>query len=602
MSSLGDLLLFHSKANKADKVSESESCDNDNKESVRNRQTNQELPSQSQSSNFPQQQLNIDSNNSDNNNLIEENVQQQSSPPLSVGVTKVFPKHIERNEIEETQSNASSTDDYVRELLDPDDRPKNVWHIVEGPKIQQNDDNSSNNNLKSAGETPNDLEPSSRPSLDNNDDDHGSYVNQLLDIKPNIPDELSNDLTSSAILTPSTPPIPGSPTQLPQRSEDASKEEDQMQVDDRDIDAKHRGSKEKRSKDYDRKAGTSRKTHSSSRHDSRERSSPSSRKHRHPDEHRDRNRNRSKDRDDRYRSSRRRHDYSDDDDADGYDKHRSSHRRRRSHSRSSRTSSSRRRDRSRSNSQSPINKRNSRTILIMQLSPRVNSRDLEEFFCDLGKVREVRLIMDSKTRRHKGIAYIEFEDSHAASKAFALNGKKLFGVPLVIQSAQSDRNRPSSGDWQSSSTSHHQTSNYTATSSSHSSSRPHLPPSCYRVYVGGLNIHLTEDMIRSVFEPFGPIVRIELMRDRVTNISRGYAFVTYADGEDGQSAVQALDGFELAGKNLRVSKSTDKSERFPNTTSTTTTTGSNSDYGQSTNVGDLLKDDENPYANHHKYK
>lgn len=596
MSSLGDLLLFHSKANKAEKVSESESCGADNKKTVKNRETNQEPTSQS--SNFPSQFI----NSSNDDTLIEiEKVQKQSSPPS--GLTKVFPKHIERNEVEETQSNASSTDDYVRELLDPDDRPRNVWHVVEGPKVQQNDDNSSNNNLKFGYDSSEEREPSSRPSLDD-----GESLNQS-DVGRNLPDiESSNDLTSSAIVTPSTPPLPGSPTQQPPSPPPPPPSEliDKPNKGETDVDIeesgkKHLNSKEERLNDDRKSTSRTDRKHRSSRHDSRERSS-SSRRHRHKDDRdRDRYRNRSKEREDRHRS-RRRHDYSDDEE-DDYNRHRSSNRRRRSHSKSSRTSSSRRRERSRSNSPSPLTKRNSRTILIMQLSPRVTSRDLEDFFSDIGKVREVRLIMDSKTRRHKGIAYIEFEDSHAATKASALNGKKLFGVPLAIQSAQLDRNRPSSGDWHSS-TSHHQTSNYKSaatTSTSHTSSRSYIPPNCYRVYVGGLNIHLTEDMIRSVFEPFGPIVRIELMKDRVTNVSRGYAFVTYADSEDGQSAVQALDGFELAGKNLRVSKSTDKSERYPANTGATSTT-TNNDYGQSSGLTDTFNDDDNPYANHHKYK
>lgn len=194
----------------------------------------------------------------------------------------------------------------------------------------------------------------------------------------------------------------------------------------------------------------------------------------------------------------------------------------------------------------------------MQLNPRVDSRDLEDLFSDIGKVREVRLITDSKTRRHKGIAYIEFEDASSAAKAFSLDGQKFFGAPMVIQSAQMDRNRGVSGNWHSS------TSQIINHPTSYPNSRTHLPPNCYRVYVGGLHVNLTEEMIRSVFEPFGPIVRLELMKDRVTNISRGYAFITYANIEDGQNAVQALDGFELAGKSLRVSKSTDKSERHTN--------------------------------------
>ena len=54
--------------------------------------------------------------------------------------------------------------------------------------------------------------------------------------------------------------------------------------------------------------------------------------------------------------------------------------------------------------------RDSRTIFCMQLSQRVRARDLEEFFSSVGKVRDVRLITCNKTKRFKGIAYVEFKD------------------------------------------------------------------------------------------------------------------------------------------------------------------------------------------------
>lgn len=46
----------------------------------------------------------------------------------------------------------------------------------------------------------------------------------------------------------------------------------------------------------------------------------------------------------------------------------------------------------------------------MQLSSRIRSRDLEDFFSVVGKVNDVRIITDAKTRRSKGIAYVEFVD------------------------------------------------------------------------------------------------------------------------------------------------------------------------------------------------
>jgi hypothetical protein len=73
------------------------------------------------------------------------------------------------------------------------------------------------------------------------------------------------------------------------------------------------------------------------------------------------------------------------------------------------------RGKSKSRSRSPEQpltpeERDARTVFIMQLSQRVRSRDVEEFFSAVGKIRDVKLIVCNKTRRFKGIAYVEFKD------------------------------------------------------------------------------------------------------------------------------------------------------------------------------------------------
>ena len=80
------------------------------------------------------------------------------------------------------------------------------------------------------------------------------------------------------------------------------------------------------------------------------------------------------------------------------------------------------RSRSRSPAAQPLSpeERDARTVFIMQLSQRVRARDVEEFFSAVGKIRDVKLIICNKTRRFKGIAYVEFKD--------------IESVPLVRQS------------------------------------------------------------------------------------------------------------------------------------------------------------------------
>ena len=70
--------------------------------------------------------------------------------------------------------------------------------------------------------------------------------------------------------------------------------------------------------------------------------------------------------------------------------------------------------------------RDARTIFVMQLSQRCRARDIDEFFSSVGKIRDVRLILCNKTRRFKGIAYVEFKDIESValvSRHFILNLK-----------------------------------------------------------------------------------------------------------------------------------------------------------------------------------
>lgn len=64
----------------------------------------------------------------------------------------------------------------------------------------------------------------------------------------------------------------------------------------------------------------------------------------------------------------------------------------------------------------------------MQLSQRIRARDLEEFFSAVGKVRDVRMIVCNKTRRFKGIAYIEFKDPESVALVSAFLPWNLVGL------------------------------------------------------------------------------------------------------------------------------------------------------------------------------
>ena len=56
-----------------------------------------------------------------------------------------------------------------------------------------------------------------------------------------------------------------------------------------------------------------------------------------------------------------------------------------------------------------------------------------------------------------------------------------------------------------------------------------------------------------MFEPFGELEFVDLHKDPVTGRSKGYAFVQYKRSEDARMALEQMDGFELAGRTVRIS-------------------------------------------------
>ncbi|KAK2175508.1 hypothetical protein NP493_727g01036 [Ridgeia piscesae] len=180
--------------------------------------------------------------------------------------------------------------------------------------------------------------------------------------------------------------------------------------------------------------------------------------------------------------------------------------------------------------------RDARTIFCMQLSAKIRPRDLEEFFSSVGKVRDVRLITDNKTRRSKGIAYVEFGEVESVPLAMGLDGQRLLGVPIIVQASQAEKNRLGAA--------------------SSIIQKGNTGP--MRLYVGSLHFNITEDMLRGIFEPFGKIEQVNLVLDLDTGRSKGFGFVTFRNAEDAKKALEQLNGFELAGRPMKVGHVTER--------------------------------------------
>ena len=80
------------------------------------------------------------------------------------------------------------------------------------------------------------------------------------------------------------------------------------------------------------------------------------------------------------------------------------------------------------------------------------------------------------------------------------------------------------------------------------------------IYVGNLPFTATEDEIRDLFATYGEVERVQLINDRDTGRPRGFGFVTMG-AEDAAKAIEALNGTELGGRNLRINEAEERKPR-----------------------------------------
>jgi RNA recognition motif-containing protein len=78
------------------------------------------------------------------------------------------------------------------------------------------------------------------------------------------------------------------------------------------------------------------------------------------------------------------------------------------------------------------------------------------------------------------------------------------------------------------------------------------------IFVGNLDFAATESSVRLLFERYGTVDRVNLVTDRDTGRSRGFAFVEMSDSNQAEQAIAGLNGFNLEGRALNVNEARPK--------------------------------------------
>ena len=82
-----------------------------------------------------------------------------------------------------------------------------------------------------------------------------------------------------------------------------------------------------------------------------------------------------------------------------------------------------------------------------------------------------------------------------------------------------------------------------------------------KLYVGNLSYQTTEDTVRSIFSEYGEVESANVIMDRYTGRSKGFAFVEMATEETALAAIDGLNGKSVDGREIRVEKAKPRPDR-----------------------------------------
>jgi len=81
------------------------------------------------------------------------------------------------------------------------------------------------------------------------------------------------------------------------------------------------------------------------------------------------------------------------------------------------------------------------------------------------------------------------------------------------------------------------------------------------IFVGNLSFETTDDELRAEFAQYGALSSVNILRDRMTNHSRGFAFVEMPNNEEAQNAITALNGKSINGRTINAAEAKSREER-----------------------------------------
>ena len=193
---------------------------------------------------------------------------------------------------------------------------------------------------------------------------------------------------------------------------------------------------------------------------------------------------------------------------------------------------------------------------------RADERDISRYFKRKvgAKVRDVILLRDKRTGRHKGCAYVELGSLNDVERALKATGKtpEFQRFPIMVKRTEAEKNILPGGPSTSTAVFTPPLAVAAAASTKNHGGHPvELTADgkrieAQKVYVGSIDRCVTQAQLYALFSQFGQLDKVILQMDMATGISKGFAFLSFRDPKDANLAIQTMSGQMLAGRPLYV--------------------------------------------------
>jgi len=174
-----------------------------------------------------------------------------------------------------------------------------------------------------------------------------------------------------------------------------------------------------------------------------------------------------------------------------------------------------------------------KTLYVGNLAQHATEELIMVLFNQIGPVKGCKIIRDPGTDPY---CFVEFQHHQAASAALtAMNKRSCLGKEMKVNWASSPGNGPSALVKAAKDTSEH-----------------------HHIFVGDLSPEIENDTLRNAFTPFGELSDCKVVKDPLTQKSKGYGFCSFIRKADAQTAIEQMNGQWLGSRSIRTNWATRK--------------------------------------------